>query len=285
MPGKLWLFLDMGFLGWRAANSTGGMNYKGEWTGTIFGLMRDIQQLMDEHCTKNIAFCFDHGESLRKKIYPKYKWKRDKKYLTEDELEAKAAVRKQLQDVATIYLPDLGYENIFYQTGYEADDMIACCVKEMGKKDKALIVSNDKDMYQFISPKISVWDVIQRRAFTEEKFAFKYKCKPSDWAQVKAIAGCVSDCIPGCRGVGEKYAIRYINKNYPKGTKVVKSIEKYLQSEEYKTFLRLVTLPLDGGVPITLRDQSNISTKKWNKMCEKLGIKTLKLIGHKIGFK
>jgi len=42
-------------------------------------------------------------------------------------------------------LPQMGFRNVYHQTGYEADDLIAWCVARF--PDEYIIVSKDNDLF------------------------------------------------------------------------------------------------------------------------------------------
>lgn len=276
---RTWLVLDMSYLSWRAYHTTGFLQHKGGMTGVVFGVLRDIVTLIDGHATSYVAFCFDSRTSLRETIFPKYKWKRkDKASVVIDpkELAAKAELRKQILALKDEYLPGLGFANVLHQEGYEADDLIASAVAGLGPRDEAVVVSRDKDMYQLLKQgKVVAYNPTHKTYYTEESLAEEYGVTPEQWAEVKAIAGCDTDCVPGVRGVKEKTACKFLLGQLPKG-KVRDAIHEFLVSDDYERNLKLVRLPLFGCDPVKLANAPCVvKMKAWNKLADRLGMKSM----------
>lgn len=275
---RVWLLLDCNYLAYRAFYSTGALKYNGEWTGVTFGFLREIQVLMAEHATKNLAFCFDHGKNRRLEIYPEYKQNRKGKYkqMSVGEKEAIAGMKRQVERIKCEHLPALGYENIFYVDGLEADDLIAACVQNLPKKDKALIVSADKDLWQCLSPRVSAWNPQTKKCLTYDDFCRKNKCTPDQWPQIKAIAGDVGDNIFSMNGVGIKKATKFVTDKFSHGHVERGRILKFTKTPQYVINLQLVTLPYGGKCPVTLHTNEKVSPRKWNELTYQLGARSLR---------
>jgi 5'-3' exonuclease len=274
---KIWLALDVNYLMHRAFHVFGGLSHgKHGGTGATYGVFRDIIRLQDIHNTSNVVFCFDHGKRLkRQEVCPGYKNKRHARKLEGTEEEAVTELRRQINLLKTEYLPYLGYENVFYQKGYEADDVIASVVQNTPTKDEVVIVSGDKDLYQLISARVCVWhpkSAQEQKCWTLESFTKEYGIHPQHWCHVKAIAGCSTDEVPGLRGVGEKTACKYLLK---KATPRINDLVKLWMNEGgYFTSLDLVRLPYTGTQDfVPKNDQLNV--KHWQKLTKRLGMKSL----------
>jgi len=174
-------------------------------TSILYGFLNSIQFLANKFQCKNIIFVWDSKYSYRKLIFPGYK-KRDK---NDDVFN----IFDQFDRLKKNVLPSIGFKNIFEQTGIEADDIIAKICKSKKYKNK-LIVSTDKDLYQLLNKKTTIWNSKKQKTFGKNDFVNEYKIKPKQYALVKAIAGCTSDKIKGINNVGEKTACKYIIDEY-----------------------------------------------------------------------
>lgn len=270
-----WLVLDVNNLGWRSFHTRGKLSHGGAVTGVVFGLLKDISKLMDDHATTDVAFCFDLGRGKRKDLFPGYKDRRHRKSTPEQEAQ-RAEVRRQLDALRTEHLPGLGYRNVFAQDGYEADDLIASFVKNMKADDTALIVSTDHDLYQLINRRVSVWDPREGgRPVDYPRFRREYHLAPAKWVHVKALAGCDTDEVPGCPGVKEKTAVAFFTGQIPDHHKIKGEIEAFMSGKAYQRNLRLVTLPYPGTKDVrAFKDK--LDRAAWVRLTDKLGMKSIR---------
>ncbi len=266
-----WLVLDATWLCHRAYHALGDLSHLGVSTGVVYGFLRDIPRFQDMFSTGKIAFCFDHGKSLRVADFPAYK--KNRAMGTVAEVKSRGVLEEQIIQLALKHLPDIGFRNVFRQYGYEADDLIASVVQKLRKgRDSAIIIAADKDLYQLLSDSVSIWNPQSKKLMDRKGFTQKYGIDPCKWAHVKAIAGCKTDNIPGVPRVGDLTAARYISGQLKPHTKSYQAIEK---SKEWVERLKLVQLPYSGAVtPILLLD--NVTRSNWETVCEKLGMETLK---------
>lgn len=269
-----WLVLDVNGLCWRAYHSTGGLSYHGTPTGVTFGFLGEILRLQSHFETDRIVFCFDRGESLRSKLCKTYKYNRikKKKEATDHEKEMYDQIRRQITDLRKKHLPAAGFKNVFSQKGYEADDIIASVCHNLQPDDTAVVVSSDKDMFQLISKRVSVWRPKEQELWTKRKFIGTYGIVPKDWAWVKAIAGCSSDEVQGIPGIGEIRALQYIKRTINPSSGWYKAITDKAARRIIIRNLPLVTLPFEGCKDFVPKPDGKID---WKPIYEKLGIRSL----------
>lgn len=267
---KPWLLLDVSYLAYRAFHAfKGNLSHDDIPTTVLFGVVRDIFSLQQLFETEKIAFCFDVGKPHRKTDFVGYKAKRDENK-TAAELAAKAAVQEQITSLRKEYLPRLGFRNILWQKRYEADDIIANVVMERPKKH-FVIVSSDEDLFQLLSKRVSIYNPTKKELLTLEMFQERYRVPVEQWADVKAMAGCASDNIPGIRGIGEKTAIDFLTGRLKVGKKFNTIVTN---NSEWRKFLNLTTLPYpccDGFKLVS----DEVTNEKWLDLFEELGMDSL----------
>lgn len=270
---KTHLVLDCNYLMWRAFHTTGHLSYGEEATGAVFGFFKALETLKTRFTTDRLIFCFDHGKSLRKQQYPWYKNKLQK--LNATDLRQDEEVRRQIEKLKLDYLPAVGYANVLYQPGYEADDVIFSVVRAYLDR-KFVIVSGDRDLYQALSPntRVMLHHPREDRTVSYSSFVTQYGIQPRMWPKVKAVGGCVSDKVPGMPGVGEKTALMYFRGLCPPHK--AKQIATWMENDQlYKDCLRVVTLPFPGTRRFAI-DEDAYDPRAWRALCDKLGFKSLK---------
>ena len=272
---RRYLILDCNYLAHRAKHVFGELSDKGSATGVVYGFLKDILTLRERFDTNRFIFCWDYGKNLREKAYPLYKQNRRVKVLEDDEQEFENAFRLQVDQLRGIYLHTIGYRNIFYQEGYESDDVIAiACQNLVPDLEEGIIVTADQDLFQLIRRNIDWYNPRSKELVTKVRFEKTFGISPRKWAKVKAIAGCTSDNVKGIEGVVNKTAIQYLRKELKKTTKAYKNIKAGWKN----TVLRnrtLVELPYKGTKPIRLVEDK-VTQKGWDKVTKALGMRGIR---------
>lgn len=266
-----WLVVDTSYLAYRAFHTFGGFRSGSIGTGVSYGVIRDVLRLMDQFATNRVAFCFDYGKPKRIDLYPDYKKKRNDRKQDPLLKEGFAEVRRQVDYLRNKLLHRLGFRNLYFQEGYEADDVIAAFCQNLWKDDDVVIISADKDLYQCLSSKVVMWDPKTKKCIDDKWFTDQFfGMSPSSWSKVKAIAGCSTDQVPQLvKGVGEQKAAKFVA-----GVRGHSLTDSVYYNQRYQSNLELVKLPFPGTeVPKRYKDKFN--PVKWNQTLEKLGMKTL----------
>ena len=242
-------------------------------TGVLFGVFRDINTLVDE-LNGQPVFCFDRGINRRKEVYPEYKGSRkearDKS--TDEEKEIHREFMKQVDMLRDKYLPRMGFRNILSADGYEADDVIARICMDMPPGDCATIVSSDADMWQLlVDRRVRCYNPTKKTFTTATAFRTAFGLEPSQFADVKAIAGCATDDVPGVAGVGETTAAKFIRGDLKPGKKFDDIVKA---SDMWKRNLQLVKLPFEGTPSFEIIDDV-VTDGDWNFVVDKLGMPSL----------
>ncbi len=273
MTKRTWLLIDVSYFAWRSFYAIPGLAWEGVKTTVVYGVLREVEQLQDLLNTRNVVFAFDVGKGLRKKAFPGYKAKRkDYDEMDHDEIVARAEMYEQIKRLRTKYLPAIGYRNIWWADGYEADDLIAAGCQNLPEGDDAVIVSRDADFYQLLGPRVSIWNSSKKRMVDADWLRGEFGIGPGQWADVKAIAGCKSDEVPGVEGVGEITAAKFLAGTLKDTTKKYQAIVR--NNAIWERNLPLVRLPYEG-CPVPEFREDETTSAKWRRVAERLGITTL----------
>jgi len=227
-------------------------------TGVIFGFFEQLRTTCFDPriCSNRVALFFDSRQSHRRRLWGEYKRKRQE-HKTPEELQQIAIMHQQGTLLREEVLPAIGFP-IYRQTGLESDDLIASVCQDLDslwKEDKqAVIISSDGDLYQCITRRIHWFDPGRDLYLDDRKLWVKKGIEPHRWAEVKMIAGCSSDNVPGVPGVGEKTAISFLNGVLPHRYKSYQAIvgdkgRKIIRRNRY-----LVLLPHEKTKPIKLQE-------------------------------
>jgi DNA polymerase-1 len=266
-----WLIIDGNYLCHRAFHAFRELSFDNARTGVVFGFLKDILYLRDLHGTQRFAFCFDHGRSLRCGMYAEYKGNRHREQ-TPEERAAFNELGNQIYLLKTRYLKELGFKNIFYEQGYEADDLIASLCQRLTKVQSGIIVSSDHDLFQLLSEQVCLWSPQRKQAVTHTSFAEEFGVTPAQWPRVKAIAGCKSDNIPGVVGVGEKTAAKYVRGDLTANSKAFQKIEE--TKPIWKALRGLVKLPFPGTPECPLQPDQ-LDQVAWRALTKRLGMHSI----------
>jgi DNA polymerase-1 len=174
------------------------LSYKGKPTGMLYGVMRLVRTLKDTYPATPVVFLWEGRKNRRKGMYAEYKGnrllKRDQGFV------------ESLADVSHA-LPMSGVAQCSHPR-LEADDLAGYFST---KYDRALLVSNDKDWWQFAqSGKVDV--MVKAEILTYEKLQMRVGFAPEKIPLMKILKGDSSDNIPGIPRFPMKLAIQAINK-------------------------------------------------------------------------
>lgn len=206
---KKLLLIDGNNLLFRSYYATAAMgnlmqNSMGVYTNGLFGFVSTMSALLKGDFT-HILVAFDcRGKTFRHAQFAEYKGTRKE---TPEELKMQMPLVREYLDAAGIPRYELD--------PYEADDIIGYATKHFADDFDAIeVYSNDHDMLQLLSPKVS--QVISKKGLTEveiftpENMVEKLGIRPEQIPDYKGLVGDSSDNIPGIPGVGDKTAIKLL---------------------------------------------------------------------------
>ena len=262
------LIIDGNALCHKAKHAVGDLTNETMHVGVIFGFMMQILRYAKEFETANIMYAWDSKKSHRLKLFPEYKEKRRTASKTPEELEIDKAAYAQFDKIYDEILPAIGCNHNYKIDGFEGDDIIAGLVDQSSPDDEIYIASGDEDLYQCLQPNVSM--VKGKKVYNFVDFHKEYNILPERWAEVKAIAGCDTDGVPGVRGVGEKTAIKYLNDELTPNLKGYKSICSPEGRSIYQRNLPLVKLPFKGFPLLDVKPFKPLSLRGFMDVCNEL---------------
>jgi DNA polymerase I len=266
-----WILIDSHYQCYRHFFTRSHLSYKDVPTGAVFGFLQDLVIFRELFDSNRMVFCFDYGDSKRQQWYPPYKSNRKKKKDPEMQ-KAFNDLQLQIEGLRESVLPSLGYQNIFYQDGYEADDIIASICHNLYETDEAVIISSDKDLLQLLSPDVRIFDPMKKRIISYKGFRKQYGIDPNQWASVRAMAGCSTDNIRGIDGVGEVTALRYLKKELnPQSAGYRRIVSGQIIIDRN---LPLVQLPYKGTKKRKLK-RNKLQKSVWKTIVNEMGMKSL----------
>ena len=275
---KNWVLIDVYHLAYRAFHGKGG-GLRELDNGIIFGILSDVTRIAQNFGWR-ICWCWEYGPPRRLELFRDYKKTRKakRKELSEHEQEQLADMKSQVEELRDGILPSMGFANSFKCRGYEADDIIASLCDTIPKRGKrrCVIVSGDEDMFQLLTPDVVIWNVTKLERYTHLDFREQWGLEPSQWADVKAIAGCKSDDIPGVDGVGEKIAAQFLRGELEATTSTGNPRKSYvnISTFNWNQNLDLVQLPF-AGTPVFTKQKDTVTGTSWDIVVSELGMESL----------
>jgi DNA polymerase-1 len=179
----------------------------GELVNAVYGFASTLLKVFADFKPTHWAIAFDRPTpTFRHEMFEEYKAQRP---ATPEEL--KSQIKKVHRLVEAFHIP------VFEIDGFEADDVLGTLSRQADEQGiDTIIVTGDNDMLQAVLPRVKT--LAPRRSFAdtilydEEAVEQKYGIKPEQLADLKALAGDVSDNIPGLPGVGEKTATKLLQQ-------------------------------------------------------------------------
>ena len=193
------------------------MNPAGHHIGGLVGYLRSVGYAIKTFRPTRVVLVFDGLGSTnnKKNLYPQYKGNRNITRVTnwdifenkDDESEAMfGQMTRLIQYLKQLPVTLISIDKI------EADDSIGLIAKhfENDKECKEVtIMSADKDFYQLISNKTSVYSPTKRKTYKIKDVLDEFGVHPNNFLLYKTLMGDQSDNLPGVRGVGPKKAIKF----------------------------------------------------------------------------
>jgi len=175
-------------------------------TGAVYGFISMLLKLLSYEPGYMLAAFDLHGPTFRHLQYDGYKQGRKP---TPEELKAQFPIIKEILTAMGIAVCQC--------EGYEADDLLGTYARLANEAGvEALLVTGDRDALQLISPqthvlmtKKGITDTVE---YDEAVLMEQYGLAPERMPDLKGLMGDASDNLPGIPGVGEKTALKLLQK-------------------------------------------------------------------------
>ena len=235
----------------------------------VKGYLETLNRLKKIYSPKIIihALDVDWRPKWRTDLLPQYKAHR---VLVDESEEVEDDLVRQIEILPSI-LQTLGMQCIG-KTNYEADDVLASIARN---NPKTIIVSGDKDLFQTIDDKRSIYVHLLGKdggtRFGERDIKKRFGIESKSYLDYAVLKGDPSDGLPGVKGIGEKTAVEIINKF----RNIENLIDKYFDSKVLspkqkqnisesipylKKALKVVKLRDDLKIKIDVIDRKNINS-------------------------
>ena len=187
-------------------NASRWLTSKGEPTAGIYGFTSVLLRILEQERPDYLAVVFDTGKTFRDDLFPEYKATREK--MPED---LRPQIERIRELVDTFNIPRAEME------GYEADDVLGSLANwAVGRGLAVKIITGDKDLLQLVNDRVTVNLPGRSLSDAQDYFREDVKSKLGVWPEqvvdFKALTGDRSDNIPGVYGVGEKTAVKLLEK-------------------------------------------------------------------------
>jgi DNA polymerase-1 len=232
--------------------------------------LRTIESLSKSYNAERTIVCFDFGKSYyRMELLDSYKGNRIKPQ-EEEEQKHYEEFFACLNDIPNM----LPYQTLKFR-GLEADDIITFLTQNISPNyEHTWIVTSDRDMYQLLSDRISIFNIFSKKEIDIAYFLETYSLVPEEYLFSRILEGDKSDNIIGVEGVGPKRA-QQLAKEYKTLDNLLKALplkgkSKYisnLNSSKEKLLIneQLISLKKYNQKVI---DCSKDGKEVWNVLCE-----------------
>lgn len=211
----------------------------GKYNNALKGALKQIIDIIRIQKPTHIAVVLDKDRNtFRRDYYPDYKGNRDEK---------PEPLQQQFESFETI-LKSWGIK-VYKHSRYEADDFAGSLVKIFENEEPCVVYTKDKDYYQLLSMRTSMWKPIVCKEENEYYPATKelpkntklikvtdyydgIEVRPEYFVDYLALVGDKADNVPGCKYVGEKAAEALITL-YGTIENIYAEIDKRLIDGEY----------------------------------------------------
>ena len=191
------------------------MSTNGYQMGGCIGFLKTLSWTCEQFQPTHIHVIWESGGSQkRRKLYSEYKKNRGKgqrlnRFYGDDIPESDENKVHQIKAL-TLMLKTIPVRQL-YVPDCEGDDVIAYLSKGPLLNKEKIIVSTDKDMYQLMDDKTRIYNLYTKKLMTYHDITEQFMITASNFGVAKAIAGDVSDNIPGVKGVGFKTLAKNID--------------------------------------------------------------------------
>ncbi|AAT88989.1 DNA polymerase I [Leifsonia xyli subsp. xyli] len=184
------------------------VNREGQHTNAIHGFIAMLINLLQQQKPTHLAVAFDVSRaSFRTREYPEYKGTRGE---TPPEFAGQVPLLEEAlhaMNIQTIAKED-----------YEADDILATLARRGVEEGyRVLLVSGDRDTIQLVTDEVTllypnVRGVSELKVYDPAAVRERYGIEPHQYPEIAALVGETSDNLIGIDKVGEKTAVKWVQR-------------------------------------------------------------------------
>lgn len=176
---------------------------QGEPTGAVFGFVRDLISLLQNHKIDYLFCAFDKaGPTFRHEIYELYKANRQ---AMPDDLRPQIGFVQDFIDAFGI--KSIGLEK------FEADDLLATIAKQTeAAGGRCILVTGDKDARQLITDQVSLYILRKQILYTAKELQVDWGVRPDQVVDFQTMVGDSTDNVPGIPLIGPKTATQLLQE-------------------------------------------------------------------------
>ena len=222
-------------------------DHQGNPVNAVRGFRDMTARLKTEQSPDEIVAVFDNEwrPQFRVDAYPGFKSERPEE---PPELTSQFELLPEVLDAAGVKRAEAD--------GYEADDVIAALATKVKGKDRAVVVTGDRDLICLVrDPHVSVLftlkGVTNLKRFDEAEVEESYGIPASLYSEFAMMRGDPSDGLPGVPGVGPKTAVKLLQQHGSIDTilehteeMTPKQRESFEASRDYLAAMRIVVPPV-----------------------------------------
>lgn len=217
-------------------------------SGAVFGFINQLKSTLSRIVPDKayVTVAWDSYPSWRHQAYPDYKANRDREPSSPETAKLLSSYPQQVL-VIKYMLNRLGVINLTAENA-EADDIAGHLAYQWqkGPLDYAMLVSNDHDWLQLVAPRCSVFRPRFLDLVNSTNFEDKLGLDVDDYSIMLSIIGDPGDNIPGCRGVGEKTATKWLRGELKPTSKAYQKIKEWVATGGgYENARKLIDLKTD----------------------------------------
>lgn len=181
-------------------------NDEGIPTNGVYQFLRYFLDGVKTFQPSHIFCCWDMGsKTFRTELYPTYKANRSE---PPEELIPQFDLVKEVVDYFQV--PNIGLKN------FEADDIIGTIANRYKQDANVFILTGDYDMLQLVQENVHVAlmkkGIGNYEIYDIDNFYEKRGIYPDQIIDFKGFTGDAADNYPGVRGIGEKTAVKLLQK-------------------------------------------------------------------------
>ena len=210
-------------------------------TGGLFGFLRTMRFDIELCKPDRVIVVFDGpgGSQNRRAINQNYKAGRKpvRPAVNADIVNIEENFKWQFVRLFE-YMDDLPVYRLIIEN-VEADDVISY-VAHRHKDDEKVIVSSDRDFYQLLNDKTTIFNPTKRKFTTKQDCVDEFKIYPYNFAVVRSIVGDGSDNLGGIKGIGYKNVLKFFpslsSAEKVSVSDVLNTCNQMVDNQKYKKF-------------------------------------------------